>query len=1427
MAEPISIQQLKDASLDVKSLEEVVNGNETKQVTTRLGESYPSVKKAIKTLFENGGLPATPFATKALMTASTLVDGDYAQVTDDTVNNGLYIKTAGAWVKSSYDPLTLAKAYADTNISSIKKSLISKGYKWEEQDLDDITNERLLHTGAINASNLYRLSGYIAVKAGECLVLVNNSSNTTNETLSAVSFYNGNKDFEGSLSSGRTLVTTESKNDPKMLIRAGVFSSDICLNNIGVIAPSDGFVRICYKYAADKEPLLFRTDYKGFLENTLIQERKSNMLALEGKLRSVIFDQSVATKGIKTITSNIGEPVLYDNYDNLVSIKYPVTKGDYIHLQVITSNTNSARYMSLEDAAGNFLGVLDEITPTTLSGSGEGVMFLNYKVEASGFLRVQHANGTNVACLIAITKEAVSVTQDYLKKGQSIDFYEGSIPRASDSTVNSLTNNKWSGYGNVGTSTTNPLCRSLPYLLKKGEVLEFTVNATLDPMLFLAVPNKLKADKNVNNTECFIAGNAIEIFDLEGKGVEFLKDPVLNKVYVGDAKKGTAAYCNEYEDTVIVFIRPRKDAPLYAVHNCDNSYSLDIMDKDSYIVKRNRELEDRFKTLSKYSTDASGMVLRTTHQNADFNTHGSYPAVLMFKGEVLNCLTGSKTVVKGTRLRNPNLADEKDLHTPAGSDRCVYNTSLSAGIHNLPIRANDEFSYSHTQVYAQESCLVYVGFSALAKDNTTLLDVDRLIRDSAFVPRIVQLSDARIGDNIKPTLVRGSILYFIGEGENRRMSTSFSGVSDSYISFAPAGSYIESSALVNSPAYRVVTAPINKLNDTAFVGLPKNTEYNYIRPVGESADLGYSVGVRDMLVRVADKIEVDSVVAVPSGTRIRDFDKMKDLDNYDSIEANNVRPVVLPTDTLWGIAHKKILNKDFSHFVKSITKDEYSKNYEVTEKTFFHIPDTDGIQFNFCEVVSSSIVTDYWSVVQIMKNNEVIAVFNGLVANQGQTSASAMRKNINIEFYNSEGDDVYIKFGDHLPQSEYVLKSYLTTDKGHFKDAMSTDLWVDMRRANPYPIGGVFPKEVFEDISNPENQLARGTTFGFPVESYMGGAFYSLGSIRTKKKRENYAMEKSNKKHILFETVFMGGFTWSNIDISSLEVRNPKISGYDEGDPVLPVGYEGVEADIKRLSNWSAGVMSGAIDIKTTYKDYIHLESFIDYIIGMFVMHHWDSQNKNFLLGTHDGNIWRAYWYDLDATWGGRSGGVVIDPLESPFFGGTSLFKVIYDNFQEEIKRRYRQLRELNIVDIRKQQAVIRDYNSKMTPEAKKLDADYWGEVMLSSSVPYVMDWTNSRFKYLDVLFDYVDPSKNLVVQSVFSAMTVAAGATTTINYTNTSAKIGDVLNVEVGGSTDGLVYTAVCTVEGTVVLSVSNSTAEPISTVKTFLNITREYKYD
>ena len=118
MYTPVSLQELDNARQDVESLEKVINGNEDEDVTTRLGETYPTINKAVKQLFENGGLPATPFETKALMTTSGLVDGDYAVVTNDELSKtGIYKKENGHWVHQKYNNLSLAALYTDTRIA--------------------------------------------------------------------------------------------------------------------------------------------------------------------------------------------------------------------------------------------------------------------------------------------------------------------------------------------------------------------------------------------------------------------------------------------------------------------------------------------------------------------------------------------------------------------------------------------------------------------------------------------------------------------------------------------------------------------------------------------------------------------------------------------------------------------------------------------------------------------------------------------------------------------------------------------------------------------------------------------------------------------------------------------------------------------------------------------------------------------------------------------------------------------------------------------------------------------------------------------------------------------------------------------------------------------------------------------------------------
>src|SRR5699024_7762108 len=115
MPELLTLQDLANGHLDVKALGDAANGDENTIVTTRTGNTYPSAERAINIMFQNGGMPATPFQTKAKMETegASLADGQLAMVYNETANNGLYVKTSGAWVKSDYDPAAKIKTYTD------------------------------------------------------------------------------------------------------------------------------------------------------------------------------------------------------------------------------------------------------------------------------------------------------------------------------------------------------------------------------------------------------------------------------------------------------------------------------------------------------------------------------------------------------------------------------------------------------------------------------------------------------------------------------------------------------------------------------------------------------------------------------------------------------------------------------------------------------------------------------------------------------------------------------------------------------------------------------------------------------------------------------------------------------------------------------------------------------------------------------------------------------------------------------------------------------------------------------------------------------------------------------------------------------------------------------------------------------------------
>ena len=112
MADIISLQELADAKLDAKSLEQFINGGVDEEVLTRLSQQYPTIKKLLLELQKYNGRAYKTYAKMDVDKANIPAKSKVTVTNDETAsNNGDWQWDGVIFTKSAYDPLTQAKAY--------------------------------------------------------------------------------------------------------------------------------------------------------------------------------------------------------------------------------------------------------------------------------------------------------------------------------------------------------------------------------------------------------------------------------------------------------------------------------------------------------------------------------------------------------------------------------------------------------------------------------------------------------------------------------------------------------------------------------------------------------------------------------------------------------------------------------------------------------------------------------------------------------------------------------------------------------------------------------------------------------------------------------------------------------------------------------------------------------------------------------------------------------------------------------------------------------------------------------------------------------------------------------------------------------------------------------------------------------------------
>lgn len=311
------------------------------------------------------------------------------------------------------------------------------------------------------------------------------------------------------------------------------------------------------------------------------------------------------------------------------------------------------------------------------------------------------------------------------------------------------------------------------------------------------------------------------------------------------------------------------------------------------------------------------------------------------------------------------------------------------------------------------------------------------------------------------------------------------------------------------------------------------------------------------------------------------------------------------------------------------------------------------------------------------------------------------RGNIAIDI----NDDSKIKFGDFPSQDSFHLKKYYIDI---FRGQCIVAYWLMEQVYQTRPIGKRYPYEMNSKEYNPysgdgktNNDFYTGAKChpdGFPVvvtwvntqtkeEKKIGIYAWNL-----KKSKEVYFANKKNQKNIILDGVIGNNTLFGGkVDWTQFEIRNPKslidINGakYDGDNPKelsdTDANSKKVKDYIIRLSGVKAALEES--NTKETFEKYFIVDAFIDYYIISQVIYHIDGFLKNWIWGTWNGMQWAPTLYDVDSIWGMFwNGTFMIKDSDIKGLLGTNAVLGLETLYAEEIKARYKELRDKNVFSV-------------------------------------------------------------------------------------------------------------------------------------------------
>ena len=428
---------------------------------------------------------------------------------------------------------------------------------------------------------------------------------------------------------------------------------------------------------------------------------------------------------------------------------------------------------------------------------------------------------------------------------------------------------------------------------------------------------------------------------------------------------------------------------------------------------------------------------------------------------------------------------------------------------------------------------------------------------------------------------------------------------------------------------------------------------------------------------------------------------------------------------------------------------------------------------------------------------------------QGSSSAAYPKKNFSFGFFT---DDTFstertIKLGDLIPQQELVWKANYI-DATHSRNIVCNRLWEEMVQTRTgFPKREVDRTYVSQLGTKSNDTGATGHVDGYPALVRLNGVFYGIGTLNIGKKRDNYNLSKNNKKHVQFE--LLGGgvdFTAATPPYANLGLRNPKLSGYEEGatitDPTVVASMQALW-DFHRLP----------IDQRTAQFDkFYDRVNVVDWYLLVEFTAAADLLDKNSILTTWDGTKYCWMPYDLDTTFGIHWAGTGLGYDTNWNWDANNIIPIVRPIILNDVIKRYAQLRNNGVFSTESVYRLNRDIESKFSIDLFKQEQEKWVDIPSKDfgGIYQIMSWLTARIKYLDAKYGYL--ASGVLAQKLWNPPSLASGTSQKTTLNLAGATVGTKYTVDFQMPLQGTTMTAECLAVGVVTITHINNSGAPVN---------------